>query len=279
MGVKPERLLAHCRTRKIFSSRERLAVTFSVCVLLGAVGLRGQTAADSKPSISTDRPSVANSSVVVPKGDFQVENGLLIANTQGQSVLDLPETALRFGLLDKTELRFSAPDYFDTFSTSSATPSGFGDIAIGLKHQFGPISGSFNLSGILFLSLPSGAEAISSHGYDPGLQLPWSRSLSANWTAGGQVAFYWPTQEGRHNFTGETTFLLDRQLTNPWNAFLEYAGDFPHRGGSRQILHFGSAYKVAPRHQVDFQIAAGLSRFTPHMFVGVGYSFLLRVAK
>lgn len=267
------------RTRKMLSFQDRIALAFSIFVLLGAVGLRGQTATEPQPSISTDRPSVANSSVVVPKGDFQAENGLLITNTQGQSILDLPETALRFGVLDQTELRLSAPDYFDSFSTSKAAPAGFGDIAIGIKHQFGPISGSFNLSGILFLSLPTGAEAISSHGYDPGLQLPWSRALSANWTAGGQVAFYWPTQEGTHNFTGETTFLIDRQLTKPWDAFLEYAGDFPHRGGSRQILHLGSAYKLAPRHQIDFQIAAGLSRSAPHMFVGVGYSLLLRVAK
>jgi len=275
--VKPEYLLADCRTRK--SSRGCFALAFSVFVVLGTVGLRGQTAGDSEPSISTDRPSVANSSVVVPTGDFQVENGLLITNTQGQYILDLPETALRFGLLDKTELRLAVPDYFHAFSTSSAATSGFGDIAIGVKQQFGPTKGNFNLSCILFLSLPTGAEAVSSHGYDPGLQLPWSHQLSANWTAGGQVAFYWPSQAGRHDFTGETTFLLDRQLTKPWDAFLEYAGDFPQRGGSRQILHLGSAYKLAPRHQIDFQIAAGLSRAAPHMFVGVGYSFLLRVAR
>ena len=85
---------------------------------------------------------------VVPKGDFQVENGLLITNMQGQYILDLPETALRFGLLDKTELRLSAPDYFDTVSSSGPSLSGFGDIAIGVKHQFGPIGGTFNLSSI-----------------------------------------------------------------------------------------------------------------------------------
>jgi hypothetical protein len=250
-----------------------------VFVLLVAVSLRGQTAPDAEPSISTDRPSVASSSVVVPRGYFQVENGLLITNAQGQSILDLPETLLRFGLLNKTELRLYAPDYFYTFATASPAPSGFGDIAIGVQQQLGPTRGNFNLSCILSLSLPSGAEAISSHGYDPGLQLPWSRQLSANWTAVGQVAFYWPTQEGTHNFTGETTFLVDRQLTKPWDAFLEYAGDFPHRGGSLQILHFGTSYKLAPRHQVDFHVAAGLSHAAPHTFVGVGYSFLLRVAK
>jgi len=262
------------RTHRIFCL-SRLALVFSLA-LLGTLHLRAQTAADSEPTITTDRPSVANSSVVVPRGDFQIENGLLITDTQRQTILDLPESDWRFGLLDKTELRLSVPDYFH--GISGPGPSGFGDMAIGVKQQLGPTPGNFNLSAIVFVSFPTGARNISSGGYDPGLQLPWSRQLSANWTAGGQVAFYWPT-ERTHDFTGETTFFLDRQLTKLWDAFLEYAGDFPHRGASRQILHFGSSYKLTPRQQIDFQIAAGLSPAAPHMFVGVGYSFLLRVPK
>jgi outer membrane putative beta-barrel porin/alpha-amylase len=260
-------------------SRGCFALALIAIGLSGTVPLHGQTATGAEAPISTDRPSVANSSVVVPKGTFQAENGLLITDTQGQYIVDLPETALRFGLLNKTELRFSAPDYFCALSTGNTAPSGLGDIAIGVKQQLGPTRGNFNLSVIIFLSLPSGAKAVSSHGYDPGLQLPWSRSLSESWTTSGQVAFYWPTQAGKHNFTNEATFVLDRQLTKPWDAFVEYAGDFPQRGGLRQLLHFGSAYKLAPRHQIDFQIAAGLSRAAPDLFVGIGYSFLLRVAK
>jgi len=253
------------------------ALALALFLFLGGNNLLGQ-AADSDPTISTDRPSVANSSVVVPKGYLQVENGLLITRTQGPYVLDLPETNLRFGLLDKTELRFSVPDYFHTLSGNPSI-SGFGDSAIGVKQQLGPLPENWNLALIFFLSLPTGADAISSHGYDPGLQFPWSHQLSANWTASGQVAFYWPTLAGSHNFTGETTFVFDRQLTKPWDAFIEYAGDFPNRGGSRQLLHVGSAYKITARQQIDFQLAAGLSHAAPDMFVGVGYSFLFRVAK
>jgi hypothetical protein len=123
--------------------------------------------------------------------------------------------------------------------------------------------------------MPSGANGISSGGYDPGLQFPWSRQISTNWTAGGQVAFYWPTEGGKHNVTGETTFYADRQLTKPWDAFVEYAGDFPDRGGTRQILHFGTSYKLAPHHQIDFHVGVGLSSAAPTAFVGFGYSFPL----
>jgi hypothetical protein len=257
----------------------RSILKFFLFVFLAVAALRlaAQTAPGSDVVISTDRPPVANSSVVVPKGYLQFENGLLITDSQGQSVIDFPETSVRFGLLNKTELRFSAPDFFHTLN--DATFSGFGDTAVGVKQQLGPLPDNFNVSVIFFLSLPTGANAISSHGYDPGLQLPWSRQLSKNWTANGQTAFYWPTVSGSHNFTGEATLDFDRQLTSACDAFLEYAGDFPRNGGSRQILHFGGAYKLSPRQQLDFQLAAGLSHAAPHFYVGFGYSFLLHVAK
>lgn len=227
--------------------------------------------------ISTDRPSVANSSTVVPKGYFQIENGFLLTRTQGDTIVDIPETSMRFGLLDRTELRFSVPDYFQTLSGPSV--SGFGDAAIGVKQQLGPTRDNFNFAAIFFLSLPTGANAISSHGYDPAVQLPWSRSLSTHWRASGQAAFYWPTLAGRRNPTGEVTFVLYRQLTKPWDVFVEYAGDFPDHTASRQILHLGSAYKLSARQQLDFQLAAGLSAAAPDVFFGVGYSFLLHVVK
>jgi len=50
-------------------------------------------AQDQSPSvgsagpIATDRPAVTDSSVVVPDGSLQVENGLVETRSQGQSVL------------------------------------------------------------------------------------------------------------------------------------------------------------------------------------------------
>lgn len=244
----------------------------SSAVLLGSSPLRAQTTADSDVTISTDRPSVTNSSVVVPQGGLQAENGLLAADVQGRYTLDFPDTTIRYGLVDKTELRLTVPDYYHGVSAQSGV-SGFGDSAIGVKQQVGPLGG-FDLSAIAFLSLPTGAKDISSHGYDPGLQLPWSRNLPLGLTAAGQVAFYWPTLVGMRNFTSEATFLLDRQLTKPWDAFIEYAADFPQRGGSRRLLHVGTAYKLAARHQIDLHAAVGLSDAAPRSFVGIGYSFL-----
>jgi len=228
---------------------------------------------NAEVTISTDRPAVSSSSVAVPQGGFQIENGMLATNQQGQYLLDLPESLIRFGLLSKTELRLYVPDYYHNFATGGAASSGFGDMTLGMKQQIGPLGG-FDVSAIFYVSFPTGAHGVSTHGYDPALQVPWTRKISENWTAGGQVAFYWPTQAGTHNFTGQTTFFLDRRLTKPCDAFLEYAGDFPERGGSRQQIHAGMAYKITPRQQIDFHFAFGITGAAPKGYVGIGYSFL-----
>jgi hypothetical protein len=250
------------------------AITLLAFILASMVPLHGQDqfpSLDAAGSIATDRPAITNSSVVVPDGSLQVENGFLETSSQGQSVVDGPESLVRFGVANRTELRFTVPDYFHNLTTNGG--SGFGDFSFGVKEQLGPTLGGFDVSVILFLSFPTGANTFSSGGYDPGVQVPWSHALTANWTAAGMLSVYWPTQGRTRNVTGESTFLLDRQLTKPWDAFVEYAGDFPEAGGPRHLLHFGTALKITNQQQIDFHVGVGLSSAAVDHLVGIGYSF------
>src|ERR1019366_6927864 len=140
-------------------------------ILAAMVPLHGQdqpSSVDAAGPIATDRPAVTNSSVVVPAGSLQMENGFLESGSQGQSVLDGPESLVRFGVAKRTELRFTVPDYFHNLSAGGG--SGFGDFAFGVKQQLGPTPGKFDVSLILFLSFPTGANGVSSGGDDPGLE-------------------------------------------------------------------------------------------------------------
>lgn len=185
-----------------------LAFLFASLALLLA---QDQPAANpTQGLIATDRPSFTNSSIVVPLGSFQTENGFLATNNQGQNGADGPETLVRFGLTSRTELRFTVPDYFHNLNGSGG--SGFGDLAIGVKEQLGPTPGGFDVSATLFLSCPTGAEDVSSGGYDPGLQVAWSHGLPSKWTVAGMFSLYYPTQNHTRNLTGQCTLLLDRQL-------------------------------------------------------------------
>ena len=109
----------------------RISTGLLAFILAGMMPLHGQdqpASAGAPGPIATDRPAVTNSSVVVPAGSLQVEGGFLETGNQGQSIVDGPESLIRFGVASKTELRFTAPDYYYNLGTRGS--SGFGDLAL-----------------------------------------------------------------------------------------------------------------------------------------------------
>ncbi|HXZ40826.1 MAG TPA: transporter [Terriglobales bacterium] len=247
-------------------------------IVVGTATLRCQeqpNAASTQPAITTDRPAITDSSIVVPRGSLLLENGFAETGSQGQRSYDFPETLVRFGLTSNTELRFTPPDYFNNFNAGTGFGSGFGDLSLGMKQQLVATSAGFDAALIVSLSFPTGANAISSHGYDPQLLLPWSHPVSKNWTAAGMFSLLWPTEGARRNLTGQPSFLLDRQITSRWDAFIEYSGDFPQRGSPQHLLHVGTALKITQNQQIDFHCGFGLSSAAVDHFIGFGYSFQL----
>jgi len=226
--------------------------------------------------IATDRPAITDSSDAVHSGYLVFENGFAETRNQKQNSFDFPETLARFGLTDKTELRLNVPDYFQNSNTGSGFGSGWGDLSLGVKQQLLTKEEGFDASLVVALSCPTGAKIISSHGYDPTLQLPWSRGISKNWTAAGMFSLSWPTEGARRNLTGQVSALVDRQITTVWDAFIEYGGWYPHRGGPEHVLHTGASYKIRSNQQLDFHFGVGLSSAAVDHFVGFGYSFQFR---
>ncbi len=236
--------------------------------------------ADAHSPIATDRPQITSSSIVVPCGSLQFENGFQETGNGGQQTFDFPETSVRLGITSRTELRFGVPDYFyNSYNHDTAPPfgNGFGDLSMGFKQQFGPTRGGFDVSLIPSVSFPTGANLLSSHGYDPTVQLPWSRSLTKNWTVAGMFSVMWPTEGPRRNLTGQSSVYFDRQLMKPWDAYVEYSGSFPQRGGPQNVIDFGTAYKITSHQQLDFHCNFGLSAATPAHSIGFGYSVRFQV--
>ena len=252
------------------------------CFLMGTLALRAaaeRCGADAQAAIATDRPQVTSSSIVVPCGSLQFENGFQQTGAGRQQTFDFPETSVRFGIPGKTELRLGVPDYFYNDDTSSGFANGFGDLTLGFKKQLGPILGGFDVSVIPAVSMPTGARLISSHGYDPMVQLPWSHAVGKNWTAAGMFSVLWPTAAGRRNLTGQSSFYIDRQILQPLDAYVEYSGAFPREGGPQHSIDFGAAYKPSPHQQLDFHCGFGLSAATPDYTIGFGYSFRFQVVR
>jgi hypothetical protein len=167
---------------------------------------------DASQDIVTDRPSVTNSSVVVPTGSLQMENGVNWTAHPGQGTLDGPNTRFRFGIGGCTEMLVDLPDYAGGLYGHG--PNGFSDVAPAIKHQFGGLPDGTNLSATVGLGLPTGARAISGSGLNPYLQFPWTQDLGGGWTAGGMLSTTWITGEPQSTTVFQPSFLIDRQVTS-----------------------------------------------------------------
>ena len=110
--------------------RSTFVLFLSVTTGIPALQAGSQTCGvNAQSPIATDRPQITSSSVVVPCGSLQFENGFQETGNGGQRSFDLPETAVRFGIVSKTELRFAAPDYVLNDDTASGFANGFGDLS------------------------------------------------------------------------------------------------------------------------------------------------------
>src|SRR6516225_8193084 len=109
--------------------------------------------------IETDRPDVTNSSIVVPFGSFQSENGVDTSRDHGADMLSGTNSRWRLGIAPCLEVLVDLPNYVTTFH--NAGPSGFGDVAPALKWQISPLPGKFDLSLTVGAGLPIGATGVA----------------------------------------------------------------------------------------------------------------------
>lgn len=255
----------------------QLLLDLLIAAALALPALPAVCGVDANSAISTDRPQITEASTAIPCGSLQLENGFAVTEA-GRHGLDLPETWIRWGVPAKGEIRFAFPDYFTNDSTAAGFASGASDIVLGYKQQFGHTLG-FDVSVIPSLSFPSGSGKITSGGYDPFIQVPWSRSLSKNWTVAGMYALIDPMQAGGRNVTGQGTLYFDRQLTSLIDAWAEYSGSFAQHGGPQNIISLGACMKPTPHQQIDFHWSYGLSAAAPDYSVGLGYTVRFQLVR
>lgn len=229
------------------------------------------TASSPNPEIVTDRPDITESSIVVPRASFQIENGITLTSDHGRRILDLSESLLRVGIARRTELRVGMPNYLGRIA-ERRSDSGFADVSFGVKRQLGPLPGNLELSLILAVSVPSGSRGVSSDGVDLYIKFPWSRELKHGWSIGGMQSLFWNTENGHRTGVWQPAFYLERQLTRRLDVFSEYGGDYAQRGFPKHVAHFGAAFRITPTQQIDTHFGFGLSHATPNHFIAWGYS-------
>jgi hypothetical protein len=239
-------------------------------LLLPAIG--GRCAADSCPSpadeIVTDLPDITNSSLVVPTGSLQGENGVDWTVRHGSNALDGTNTRLRLGIAHCTEFLIDVPNYFLAFDGSPA--SGVSDTVVSFKRQL-PMPFDLSVSATAGVGFPTGSSRIGGRGYQPYIQFPWSHAIADGWGVEGMFTVTWFPGEAARNPTFEPTFAVEKEIGSSADVFAEYAGDYVHQQ-PLQLLDAGGAWRFTRTQQLDFHAGFGLNSSTVDHYFGIGYS-------
>jgi hypothetical protein len=250
----------------------RIEVSLLLAIVsIAPIDARAGTCPTAKDEIVTDRPDVTNSSLVVPVGSLQSENGLNLSARDGGRTIDGTNTRWRLGVAPCLELLLDVPTYFANIRGPGS--SGFSNVAPAVKWQISPIPGKIDLSVVFGAALPTGSVDIAGRGAQPYLQVPWSSELHDGWGLSGMLTeFFRPSELTTKRIT-EATFVIEKKVTERASLFVEYVGDYPENAGPSQLLNSGGVYRLSPKQQVDFHVAFGLNHNAPNYIVGVGYSF------
>ena len=246
------------------------ATTTALLVWALLVGLPQFAAAECPgrdDPIETDRPDVTNSSLVVPRGSVQVENGVNWTVHQPGQIFDGPETRVRVGAFRCGELLVDVPNYIR--STGGSSSSELSALVLSAKRQLFIESPSFSLSVTAGLGVSGIGIGAADREYTPYIQLPWSRSITDDWSVNGMVTVTWSTAA---KTSYEPTFVLERAVGRRGDLFAEYIGDYTSQATASQILDVGGGWHITSKQMLDFHIGVGLTRNSPRRYVGVGYS-------
>jgi hypothetical protein len=244
-------------------------VWLTLLVAHSTISARADSCLGTRDEIATDRPDVTNSSVVVPKGSLQIENGVNASARDDSRFVDGTNTRLRAGIANCLELLIDMPSYFANVGGPDA--SGFSDVAPAIKWQISPMPGKVDLSAVFGVALPTGSVDVAGRGAQPYLQFPWSWELRSGWGLSGMLTEFIRPSDPTRAIT-EATFAVEKNTTERASLFVEYVGDYPANGSPAQLVNWGGLYRLTPNQQLDFHVALGLNRNAPSYIVGVGYS-------
>jgi len=247
----------------------RLVIVFLVLTVAEA---RAETCPQPTDEIAaTDRPDVTNSSLVAPVGSFQSENGVNLTARDGGRNFDGSDTRWRLGIAQCLEVLIDLPTFFANAKAPGS--SGFSDVAPAVKWQISPVPGKIDLSMTAGVMLPTGTAQIAGRGTQPYLQFPWSWELRDGWGLSGMFTEFFRPADFTSKRITETTFVIEKKLTEKISLFTEYVGDYSEGTIPNQLINSGGLYHLTPHQQVDFHFAVGLNHNSPAYIVGIGYSF------
>jgi len=240
-------------------------------------------AAQELGPIDTDRPDQTESSALVPRRHVQLEFGVgYTENAPDEKTLEAPALLVRYGVVDRLELRLGVPTLTTEFD--GGAEADFADPEIGAKIALWAEKGWRPEAALLVgTTVPVGSEDLSSDRFDPAFRFSFGHTLPKDFSFGYNLGAAWETTleddgSGRDTLSRlEYTAALGYDFAERWGAFIELFGDAPlsDSGGPAHSLDGGVTYLLRENIQFDVAAGVGLTSEAPDWFVTAGISVRL----
>lgn len=242
-------------------------------------------AASLEDPICADRPGRNSATCVVPKGQWQIETGLVdwsltkVGGTR-ETELAFGASAIKYGLTERLTVELDVAPYVRTASRSAAgreRTSGFGDIAIAAKYAV-LMSGALSAAIYPYVKLPTAGTDVGNGKVEGGLRVPLGLALGSSpfslsttpqvdLAADGDGHGYHAamTQVAGLGWAASDSLSFSAELWGQW--------DWDPTGTNRQYgTAISAAYLTGKNVQLDGGVEFGLSRVSPDVLISGGVS-------
>ena len=242
-------------------------------------------AASASAQISTDRPGLGFSPLVVTQGTLQVEAGVpKAARLNGPEVRGVSSSltvysfpvALRYGLTETVELRAGTPSLYDVVSVSIDTPAGSdgdseGDagldvVEVGAKIQLATNGPTVAVIPSVLVPTTEAGDLAAVARVVAGFALTERVGLTA--VLGGSVT----DAEPDTRVVAEAVAVIGTALSDALSIYGE-VGAFPQDGATPVLAGGGLLFLASPDVQLDASFDVGLTDEAADLLFGAGISF------
>jgi hypothetical protein len=253
------------------------SVMQKIALALGSALLAATASADP---ISADRPGQSSPPSVAAPGTVQLEGGFSFEReTDGgdpnTNTISVPESLLRVGVLSFLEVRVSADGFVFEERAGDNNRSSGSDLTLGSRARLFDQKGVRPATGLDFnLSLPTGSDAVTSDGVDPGGTLLFEWVLNERFALYANIGLASTSLgkgDSRRAFQAEPSVLLSASISERASVFIEYYAAFIDRGvGDEHSIDGGFSWLIGDDLQLDLFAGAGLNDAAPDFFVSAG---------
>jgi len=222
--------------------------------------------------IQTDRPDQTECPAIVPKGYFQMENGMSYEN-ENDDVRSycLPSSLLKFGINNKVELRLITELLYTRYQLKNNF--GISPLTLGFKVKLSEENGIVpQASFIGHLASPNlASHDLKTSYFAPSFRFVMSNTLSKKVTLGYNLGAEWEgeTAEPTFIYTITTGFSLSQKA----GAYIEAFGFIPQKNKAEHKVDGGFTYLVSDNFLLDISSGIALEKHEWEYYISAGFSF------